>query len=176
MEHVTESTVEGIRRLSCHTPTLDAIPAVASLRRVALCSVFMAPRRDRGASKALGKRPAQASQDGQAGGSPKGEVRHRPFHFGRRIPKGTSSISSRGRAFYSRVTFGHGGPITSTVRGVQIHLDPESICRILDIPPGGLRVYDAKTLADGAGFRSERGDSEDLRPCRCPRVGQTIGP
>ena len=56
------------------------------------------------------------------------------------------------RAFYSRVTFGHGGPITSTVRGVQIHLDPESICRILDIPPGGLRVYDAKTWPTVPGF------------------------
>ncbi|KAL6316782.1 hypothetical protein AAG906_021082 [Vitis piasezkii] len=56
------------------------------------------------------------------------------------------------RAFYSRVTFGHGGPITSTVRGVQIHLDPESICRILDIPPGGLRVYDAKAWPTVPGF------------------------
>ncbi|KAL6339867.1 hypothetical protein AAG906_034955 [Vitis piasezkii] len=56
------------------------------------------------------------------------------------------------RAFYSRVTFGHGGPITSTVRGRQIHLDPESICRILDIPPGGLRVYDAKAWPTVPGF------------------------
>nr|CAN75019.1 hypothetical protein VITISV_040230 [Vitis vinifera] len=56
------------------------------------------------------------------------------------------------RAFYSRVTYGHGGLITSTVRGVQIHLDPESICRILDIPPGGLRVYDAKAWPTVPGF------------------------
>ncbi|RVW95254.1 hypothetical protein CK203_034189 [Vitis vinifera] len=66
--------------------------------------------------------------------------------------RGTSSISFRGRAFYSRVTYGHGGLITSTVRGVQIHLDPESICRILDIPPGGLRVYDAKAWPTVPGF------------------------
>ena len=31
-------------------------------------------------------------------------------------------------AFYSRVTYGLGGPITSTIRGVEITLSPESIC------------------------------------------------
>ena len=49
------------------------------------------------------------------------------------------------RAFYSRVTYGLGGPILSTVREVEIKLSPESICRILDIPSIGLRVYEAKT-------------------------------
>ncbi|RVW66804.1 hypothetical protein CK203_064846 [Vitis vinifera] len=111
----------------------------------------MAPRRDRGASKALGKRPAQASQDGQAEARRKARFDTGLFTSVDEY-QGTSSISSRGRAFYSRVTFGHGGPITSTVRGVQIHLDPESICRILDIPPGGLRVYDAKTWPTVPGF------------------------
>ena len=48
------------------------------------------------------------------------------------------------RAFYSRMTYGLGGPIRTTVRGVEIELSPESICRILDIPPVGLRVYEAK--------------------------------
>ena len=43
--------------------------------------------------------------------------------------------------FYSRVTYGLGGPITSTVRGVEIRLSPESICRIFYIPSIGLRVY-----------------------------------
>ncbi|RVW49256.1 hypothetical protein CK203_073217 [Vitis vinifera] len=38
------------------------------------------------------------------------------------------------RAFYSRATYMLGGPVLSTVRGVEIHLSPESICRILDIP------------------------------------------
>ena len=48
------------------------------------------------------------------------------------------------RAFYSRVTYGLGGPILSTVREVEIKLSPESICRILDIPSVGLRVYESK--------------------------------
>ena len=48
------------------------------------------------------------------------------------------------RAFYSRATYGIGGLIISTVRGVEIQLDLESICRILDIAPVGLRVYESK--------------------------------
>ena len=56
------------------------------------------------------------------------------------------------RAFYSRVTYGHGGSIISTVRGVEIQLDPESVCRILDITPVGLRVYESKAWPTLAGF------------------------
>ncbi|RVW37812.1 hypothetical protein CK203_087861 [Vitis vinifera] len=63
----------------------------------------MAPRRDRGASKALGKRLAQASQD---------------------VTISEPIFPTLVRAFYSRVTYGHGGPITSTVRGVQIPSGP----------------------------------------------------
>ena len=48
------------------------------------------------------------------------------------------------RAFYSKATYGMGGPITSIVRGVKIHLDPESICRIFDITSIGLKVYESK--------------------------------
>ncbi|RVW62350.1 hypothetical protein CK203_062881 [Vitis vinifera] len=48
------------------------------------------------------------------------------------------------RAFYSRMTYGMGGLITSTVRGVEICLDSESICHIFDIAPIGLRVYESK--------------------------------
>ena len=48
------------------------------------------------------------------------------------------------RAFYSRATYGLRGPVLSTVRGVEIRLSPESICRILDILSVGLRVYEAK--------------------------------
>ena len=48
------------------------------------------------------------------------------------------------RAFYSLVTYGLGGPVLSIVEGVEIRLSPESICRILDIPSVGLRVYEAK--------------------------------
>ena len=47
-------------------------------------------------------------------------------------------------AFYSRVTYGLSGPITSTVRGVEIKLSPKSICRIFNIPSVGLRVYEPK--------------------------------
>ena len=55
-------------------------------------------------------------------------------------------------AFYSRVTYGLGGPVLSTVRGVEIRLSPESICRILDIPLIGLRVYEAKAWPTMSGF------------------------
>ena len=48
------------------------------------------------------------------------------------------------QAFYSRATYGIGGPIVSTVRGVEIRLDPESIYRIFDIAPIGPRVYKSK--------------------------------
>ena len=48
------------------------------------------------------------------------------------------------RAFYSRATYGLGGTVLSTVRGVEIRLSPESICRIFDIPLVGLRVYKVK--------------------------------
>nr|CAN62461.1 hypothetical protein VITISV_035912 [Vitis vinifera] len=56
------------------------------------------------------------------------------------------------RAFYSRATYGLGGPVLSTVRGVEIRLSPESICRILDIPSVGLRVYEAKAWPTVSGF------------------------
>ncbi|WKA05332.1 hypothetical protein VitviT2T_023306 [Vitis vinifera] len=44
------------------------------------------------------------------------------------------------RAFYSRVTYGIGGPFISTVREIKIRLDPKSICRIFNIAPVGLKV------------------------------------
>ena len=56
------------------------------------------------------------------------------------------------QAFYSRATYRLGGPVLSTVRGVQIRLSPESICRILDIPSVGLRVYEAKVWPTVPGF------------------------
>ena len=48
-------------------------------------------------------------------------------------------------AFYSRATYGLGDSIISTVRGVEIQLDPESICRFFDIAQVGLKVYESKT-------------------------------
>ena len=56
------------------------------------------------------------------------------------------------RAFYSRATYGLGGPIISIVRGVEIQLDPESICRIFDIAPVGLKVYESKAWPIVPGF------------------------
>ena len=56
------------------------------------------------------------------------------------------------RAFYSQATYGLGGPVLSTVRGVEIRLSPESIYRILDIPSIGLRVYEAKAWPTVLGF------------------------
>ena len=57
------------------------------------------------------------------------------------------------RAFYSRVTYGLGEPIISTVRGVEIRLDPESICHIFDIAPVGLKVYESKIWPIVLGFK-----------------------
>ena len=56
------------------------------------------------------------------------------------------------RTFYSRVTYGVGGPITSIVRGVEITLSLESICWIFDIPSVGLRVYESKVWPTVSGF------------------------
>ena len=56
------------------------------------------------------------------------------------------------RAFYSRASYEVGGPVLSTMRGVQIRLSPESICRILNIPSVRLRVYEAKAWPTVLGF------------------------
>ncbi|KAL6320974.1 hypothetical protein AAG906_010783 [Vitis piasezkii] len=56
------------------------------------------------------------------------------------------------RAFYSRATYELGGPVLSTVRGVEIKLSPESIYHILDISSVGLRVYEAKAWPTMLGF------------------------
>ncbi|RVW67593.1 hypothetical protein CK203_065412 [Vitis vinifera] len=48
------------------------------------------------------------------------------------------------RAFYLRTTYGIGGPIISTIRGLEIQLDLESIFRIFNIALIGLRVYESK--------------------------------
>ena len=60
------------------------------------------------------------------------------------------------RAFYSRVTYGLRGPIISTVRGVEIQLDSKSICRIVDIAPIGLRVYESKAWPTVPGFEPRK--------------------
>ena len=57
------------------------------------------------------------------------------------------------RAFYLRATYGLGGQIISTVRGIEIQLDPKSICRIFDIALVGLRVYESKAWPTVLGFK-----------------------
>ena len=56
-------------------------------------------------------------------------------------------------AFYSRVTYGLGEPVMSMVRGVEIRLSPESICRIFYIPLVGLWVYESKVWPTMPGFK-----------------------
>ena len=58
------------------------------------------------------------------------------------------------QAFYSRATYGIGGSIVSTVRGVEIRLDQESICRIFDIAPIGPRVYESNIWPTMLGFEA----------------------
>ena len=52
-----------------------------------------------------------------------------------------------------RVTYGIGGPIISTIRGVEIRLDPKNISHIFDIAPVGLRVYESKIWPTVPGFK-----------------------
>ncbi|RVX16826.1 Retrovirus-related Pol polyprotein from transposon RE1 [Vitis vinifera] len=104
-------------------------------------SLRMAPRRESAASRAQGKRPAEPSQADQS------EARRKASgdYFGAYLPDSDSHFLLTGDL---RV----GGPITSTVRGVEITLSPESICRIFDIPSVGLRVYESKVWPMVPGF------------------------
>ena len=56
-------------------------------------------------------------------------------------------------AFYSRVTYGLGGPIISIVIGVEIQLDSESICHIFNISSIGLRMCESKAWPIALGFK-----------------------
>ncbi|KAL6312989.1 hypothetical protein AAG906_012396 [Vitis piasezkii] len=67
-----------------------------------------------------------------------------------RIISGTSKS-----LLIERPTYAIGEPIISTVREVEICLDPKSTCHVFYIAPIGLR---------------------DLRTCKCPMDGQNIGP
>ncbi|RVW18870.1 hypothetical protein CK203_103858 [Vitis vinifera] len=66
-----------------------------------------------------------------------------------------------------------GGPVLFTVRGVEIRLSPESICRILNIPSVGLRVYEAKAWPLCRDSSLER-LSKVVWTRLCPGDGQTI--
>ncbi|RVW25791.1 hypothetical protein CK203_114105 [Vitis vinifera] len=56
----------------------------------------------------------------------------------------TLTRRSTGPGSVNRVTYELGGPIISIVREVEIQLDLESICNILDIALVGLKVYESK--------------------------------
>ena len=58
--------------------------------------------------------------------------------------------------FYSRATYGIGGSIISIIRGVEICLDPKSICRIFYIALVGLRVYESKIWPTMSGFEPRK--------------------
>lgn len=59
-------------------------------------------------------------------------------------------------AFYSRTTYGIGGLIISTVRGVKIRLDPKSISHIFYIVLVVLRAYKSKIWPTVSGFKLRR--------------------
>ncbi|KAL6337931.1 hypothetical protein AAG906_005396 [Vitis piasezkii] len=126
---------------------------------------LMAPRRETGTSRAQGKRPVEPSQPEQTEARRKArsvnfsQLQHFGFEglFGRMgwlpvVMISESVFPTLVRAFYSRATYGLGGPVLSTMRGVEIRLSPESICSILDIPSVGLRVYEAKAWPTVPGF------------------------
>ncbi|RVW92930.1 Retrovirus-related Pol polyprotein from transposon RE1 [Vitis vinifera] len=148
---------------------------------------LMAPRRETDTSRAQGKRPIEPSQPEQTEARRNArsvnfsQLQHFGFEglFGRMgwLPVVTISepvFPTLVRAFYSRVTYELGGPVLSIVRGVEIRLSPESICRILDIPSIGLRVYEAKAWPTVLGFEPRE---VVQRLCRLGilRDGQTIG-
>ncbi|RVW53609.1 hypothetical protein CK203_069029 [Vitis vinifera] len=54
--------------------------------------------------------------------------------------RASAQLSRLSRRLAERVTYGMGGPIISTVRGIKICLDLKSICRIFDIALVGLRI------------------------------------
>ena len=56
------------------------------------------------------------------------------------------------RIFYSNLKHRYGGSIVSGVRGVQIELTPDDICRIFDVPTVGLELYESKTWPTVPGF------------------------
>ncbi|RVW90405.1 hypothetical protein CK203_045731 [Vitis vinifera] len=131
--------------------------------------------RETGTSRAQGKRPAEPYQPEQTEAhrnerydttlfssienyqcyNPK--FAQRKVVLGRNVNSPNFSTSAglpdSGVGFLFWVTYGLGGPILSTVRGIKIKLSPESICRILDIPLVGLRVYEAKTWPTMPGFK-----------------------
>ena len=72
------------------------------------------------------------------------------------------------------MTYGIGGLITSVVRGVKIRLNPESIYRIFDIAPIGLRVYESKIWPIVPRFEPREAIQRIFLTSKCPWDGQTL--
>ncbi|RVW71720.1 hypothetical protein CK203_057105 [Vitis vinifera] len=99
---------------------------------------IMAPRRELATSKAQGKPLVEPSQPAQTEARRMVRFDMTPFNT---------------MEDYQRATYGLGGPIISTVRGVEIQLDSKNIYRILDIASVGLRVYESKVWPIVLGFK-----------------------
>ncbi|KAL6337897.1 hypothetical protein AAG906_002362 [Vitis piasezkii] len=141
-----------LQHLSC-VPRVSGVCASLSTSLVSFISDFlMASRRKTTASRAQGKCPTEPSQPTQTehcGGlsevqaevCSKESSSRQKYQF---LPTATFRpiFPTLVYAFYSRATYELGGSIISTVRGVEIQLDPESICRILDIALVGLSGMD----------------------------------
>ncbi|RVW51686.1 hypothetical protein CK203_066690 [Vitis vinifera] len=127
----------------------------------------MAPRKETGTSRAQGKRPVEPSQPEQTEARRKARYDIALFSSNEDY-SATSKNLLRGKSFQGEVSIspnfstlalrgcsdGWDGcpPVLSTVRGVEIRLSPESICRILNIPSVGLRIYEAKAWPTVPGF------------------------
>ncbi|RVW62244.1 hypothetical protein CK203_064481 [Vitis vinifera] len=95
----------------------------------------------------LAKRQGSLQSDGLAASSD---------DFGVDFPDSGACVlifSTLVHAFYSRATYGLGGPIISIIRGVEIQLDPENIYRIFDIAPIELKVYESKAWPTMPSFK-----------------------
>lgn len=61
-------------------------------------------------------------------------------------------FSSLAREFHAKTRYCVGGPISYTLREVEIELDADAIYRILGVPTVGLRIYESKVWPTILGF------------------------
>ncbi|KAL6330086.1 hypothetical protein AAG906_040004 [Vitis piasezkii] len=117
--------------LSC-LPKVSVVSAFLSTHLVYFVSVFlMALRRESAASRAQEKCLAETSQPAQA------EARRKV-----RFDTALFNYVEDYQIYKQKATYDIGGTIIFTVRGVEIQLDLESICRIFYIAPIRLKVYE----------------------------------
>ncbi|KAL6344052.1 hypothetical protein AAG906_027825 [Vitis piasezkii] len=140
-----------------HAPRVSIVSASLSTSLVSFVSIFLiAPRRDSVVSRAQGKHPVEPSQPAQTKAHRKARFdtalfssvedykRYKHKFAQRKVHFGFEGLFSRMSwlpiVTISEATYGIGGPIISTVKGVEIQLDSESIYRIFDIAPIRLKV------------------------------------